>query len=517
MKSILPLILLLTTAALPAQAPPRTPVTPGGGYALVRIALSGSEAARQDAAHKLAASGDPAWIAPLVDALFFLHADEREPVLAALRALAGEDPGPRYQDWVELLGRRPATVPPPGYLDWKGQTFGKIDPHYRALFQAAAPALIRPEEILWGGVHFDGIPALDDPPHVPADAEHGLDDGEQVFGLSAGGEQRAYPLRYVSWHEVVNDTLGGQPVAVTYCALCGSGVAWSAKNPTKDAPAGRHTFATSGLIYHSDKLMVDRATQTLWLQITGEPVLGPLAAKPSPLAMLPMTLTTWGAWKHLHPETSVLQLTAAFGARWGYRYTPGAADLARDGVSFPVWQRSRLLEQTEPVFGLRLRDRAKAWPVAKITAKGTAAAVLNDHLGDADLVLLGDPESRAVRAYRRTGHTFKAGPDPATVLDEAGRPWRVTEESLQPPAGTENDKPLARLPGHVAFWFAWYGFHPQTEVWSPIHASAYVRKKESLAPHTDTDYNPLACPFLVSLSTSPGTSTSRRVARSIST
>ncbi|HEY2738765.1 MAG TPA: DUF3179 domain-containing protein [Thermoanaerobaculia bacterium] len=457
--TILPLFLLLTAAALPAQAP-RTPLSPSTGYALARIALSGSEAARRQAAGKLAASGDPAWIAPLVDALFFLHADEREPVLAALRKLAGEDPGPRYQDWVELLGRRTGLVPPAGYLDWKGQLFGRIDPHYRALFKPSAMTLLRPEEIVWGGVHFDGIPALDEPPHVPADAEHALDEREEVFGLSLGGEQRAYPLRYVSWHEVVNDTLGGKPVALTYCALCRSGIAWSAKNLT----GGRHIFATSGLIYHSDKLMIDRATQTLWLQITGEPVLGPLAANPAPLTMLPLTLTTWGAWKRLHPDTTVLQLTAAFGARWGYRYTPGAADLAREGVAFPVWQRSRLLEQNELVFGVRVLDRAKAWPVNKIIQEG----VLNDRLGrqeDTNLVLLGDPDSRAVRAYRRTGHTFKAGPDPSTVLDEAGRPWVVTEESLLPPAGAEDAKPLARLPGHVAFWFAWFGFHPQTEVW----------------------------------------------------
>jgi len=475
MKStIFPLFLLLAAAALPAQASPaaqtpRTPIPPSTGYALVRIALSGSEAARREAARKLGASGDPAWIAPLVDALFFLHADEREPVLAALRALAGEDPGPRYHDWVELVGRRTGVVPAPGYLDWKGQLFGRIDPHYRALFQPATPTLIRPEEILWGGVHFEGIPALDEPPHVPADAEHGLDEREQVFGLSLGGEQRAYPLRYVSWHEVVNDTLGGKPVAVTYSALCGSGIAWSTKNPAKSPAEGRHTFGTSGLLYRSDKLMFDQATHTLWLQITGEPVLGPLAANPAPLAMLPMTLTTWGAWKKLHPDTSVLQLTAAFGARWGYRYTPGAADLARSGVAFPVWQRSRLLEQGEPVFGLRLLDHAKAWPVTKVIAE----AVLNDRMGgpeNTDLVLLGDPDSRAVRAYRRTGHTFKAGPDPGTLLDEAGQPWRVTEEALQPPAGTEpagaeKTTPLPRLPGHVAFWFAWFGFHPQTEVW----------------------------------------------------
>jgi hypothetical protein len=389
--------------------------------------------------------------------LFFLHADEREPVLEALRKLAGEDPGPRYHDWVELVGRRTSLISPAGYLDWKGSLFGRIDKHYRTVFAPGAPSLVRPEEILWGGVRHDAIPALGEPPHVPAAAVRDLDDREKVFGLSAGGETRAYPLRYLSWHELVNDTVGGTPVTVTYCSLCGSGIAWSARNPA----GGRHSFGTSGLLFRSNKLMFDRATQTLWLQMTGEPVLGPLARNPAPLDMLPMALTTWGDWKASHPDTAVLELSAQYGARWGYHYTPGAADLARDGVSFPLWQKSRLLAQGEEVFGLRLRDRAKAWPVARVCAQ----AVLGDRLGDTDLVLLGNPDSGAVRAYRRDGHAFRAGPDRSTLLDEGDRPWRVTEESLLPPAGLANAAPLPRLPGHVAFWFAWYGFHPQTGVW----------------------------------------------------
>jgi hypothetical protein len=450
------LIVLPLTVLLAAASPPPAPLAPSSGYSLIRIAMSGSDAARQAAARKLAAAGDRSFVPALVDSLFFLHADEREPVLAALRQLTGEDPGARYHDWVELVGRRTDLVPAPGYLDWKGALFGRIDKHYRTLFGPATPTLVRPEEILWGGVRWEGIPALDEPPHIAAAAEHGLDVREKVLGLSAGGELRAYPLRYLSWHELINDTLGGQPVTVTYSSLCGSGIAWSARKA-----AGRHTFGTSGLLYRSNKMMFDQATQTLWLQMTGEPVLGPLARNPAPLDMLPATLTTWGEWKTLHPETTVLALSAAFGARWGYRYTPGAADLARDGVAFPLWKRSRLLPDGEEVFGLRVLDHAKAWPVSKVAAE----TVIDDRLGDTDLVLLGNPDSRSVRAYRRNGRTFHAGSAPGTVRDEADRPWRVTEESLLPPPGLAGGAPLPRLPGHAALWFAWYGFHPQTEVW----------------------------------------------------
>ena len=82
--------------------------------------------------------------------------------------------------------------------------------------------------------------------------------------------------------------------------------------------------------------MFDRETRTLWSQMTGEAVLGPLAARPEHLDVVPMTLTTWGEWRTLHPDTTVLELDARYGARWGYRYTPGAANQARAGVSFPM-------------------------------------------------------------------------------------------------------------------------------------------------------------------------------------
>jgi hypothetical protein len=440
--------LLLAFALAAALAPDK-------GYDLIGTALSGSEPARETAARRLAESGDRAFVPALVDALFFLHADEREPLLGALRKLTGEDPGAKYHDWVELVGRRGDLQPAPGYLAWKGSLFGRIDPRYRTLFAPGATVRIRPEEIVWGGVKLDGIPSLDDPPHAAAAAARAIGDRERVFGVSLGGEHRAYPLRYLSWHEILNDTVGGVPLTVSYCSLCGSGIAFSAKAPD----GGRRTFGTSGLLYRSNKLMFDRETSTLWVQMTGEAVLGPLAQPQTRLDLLPMTLTTWGAWRALHPDTSVLQLDALYGARWGYRYTPGAADLARSGVSFPLWKKSRLLPDGEEVYGLALGEHAKAWPVSKAVGE----KVINDRLGDTDVVLVAEPESGAVRAYRRDGHTFQAA-DGALLKDEAGRPWTMTEESLEPPSQSEGAAPLPRLAGHVALWFAWYGFHPQTEV-----------------------------------------------------
>src|SRR5206468_9837405 len=121
----------------------------------------------------------------------------------------------------------------------------------------------------------EGIPALERPPAVPAPAAAYLEDGERVFGASVGGARRAYPLRILGWHEMANDVLGGEPVTLSYCTLCGSALLVSGRTA-----AGDLTFGTSGLLYRSNKLMLDRKTGTLWGNLTGEAVLGPLAAPP---------------------------------------------------------------------------------------------------------------------------------------------------------------------------------------------------------------------------------------------
>jgi hypothetical protein len=115
-------------------------LTPDKGYELIRTAMTGPEPARESAARRLAESGDRGFVPALVDALFFVKADRREPLLGALRKLTGEDPGARYHDWVELVGRRGDLQPAPGYLAWKGTLFGRIDPRYRTLFAAGAAA-----------------------------------------------------------------------------------------------------------------------------------------------------------------------------------------------------------------------------------------------------------------------------------------------------------------------------------------------------------------------------------------
>lgn len=453
----------MAATALPAESSSR--------YDLLRQLVDGDRRERREAAKQLVEAEDPSLVPGLVDALFFIPAVERGPALKALRALTGENAGRRYLDWVELIGRRDDLEPAPGYLEWKRELLSLMDKRYGAVLYPGAPARIRLEEVVSGGVAFEGIPALDDPPHVPADEAKRLRDDEQVFGITLGGEARAYPLRYLSWHEMTNDVLGGEPFALSYCTLCGSGIAWSAETPD----GSRRTFGTSGLLYRSNKLMVDRQSYTLWSNLTGEPVVGRLARSPSGLEMLPMTLTTWGAWKREHPKTTVVYLDPGDGARWGFTYEPGLADRARAGVAFPVWQQSDVLERNAEIYGLRLGEAAKAYPLESLHAK----ELIHDRLGDTDVVLVVDPDSQAVRAFHSDGRRFRMADEPGVLQDDEENLWRVTEQALEPegsptpsseaqrqPPTDAQLQPLPRIPGHRAFWFGWYGFFPHTEVYA---------------------------------------------------
>ena len=466
MKHRSPTLALLAVALLGTAGSARAE-----GYDLLRGLLSASPDERRAASRALIESGDAELVHGLVDALFFLPKPRRAEAISALEALTRERPGERYHDWVELVSRRTELRPKEGYAAWKGELFARIDPRYREILGQDAPARIRLEEVVWGGVPFEGIPALDRPATVPAERAAYLQDGERVFGVSLKGEQRAYPLRILSWHEMLNDVVGGEPVTLSYCTLCGSGVLFSTRRQTGGQTGEPFTFGTSGLLYRSNKLMVDRQTGTLWSNLTGEPVIGRLlgqsARAPEPLPVLPLTVTTWKEWRTRHPRTTVLALDRAMEARWGYDYTPGAADRKRHGVSFPAGPgpaRSILDGKTE-IYAVRLGTLAKAYELAQVLRE----RVINDRLGEHALVVVGDPESGAVRAYRSGGLAFSPGSRPDELIDAEGRRWTAGEEalaiSLPGTPGGGSPPPLERIPGHQAFWSGWQTFFPSSELY----------------------------------------------------
>lgn len=428
-------------------------------------ALLGTEVRAFRAACKRAESSrDPRYVAPLIELLRFPLGEEKERVVAALGALGALDGGTgagigRGEPWHEAfawLGAQKDPKLPPGFVDWKGRLFAaRVDPAMRRFFDPEAKSRIPVERIQWGGVKKDGIPALDKPELIAAADASYLTPEDRVFGVSVGGETRAYPLRILDWHEMANDVVGDTSVSLAYCTLCGAGVLYSGQ-----AGGRTFTFGSSGLLYESNKLMYDRQTLTLWNQLTGEPVFGPLAASGLKLERLPVVVTTWAKWKKDHPETRVLSPRTGFDRD----YTPGkpyGAYFESPELMFPALGASPKMAGKAQVFALVLGGVAKAYPLADLPKPGA----ISDRVGGIPVVLAVD-ETGAVRAYERKDREF--GPVlrqalGATFLAEGnGRAWRLGEDALIGPEGRR----LARLPGHLAYWFGWSSFYPATEVWS---------------------------------------------------
>lgn len=453
-----PAIMLLMVGALEPSLGFAADLAADVGYIQVKAILSRSRQERVAAARALIERADPTLVPGLVDAVFFTPRESREQILDTLEALTGE----RHRDyysWVEFVGAHSEIEPAPGYLAWKRSLLARIDSDYVSVLYDDVPLRIRLEEVVWGGVPLAGIPALDDPPTIAGSAARYLLAKEKIFGIVVAGQARAYPLRFLSWHELLNDTLGGEPIALSFCTLCGSGIFYRTRSPD----GGTYRFDTSGLLYRSNKLMADRRTRTLWSNLTGEPVVGRLAESPIGLEMLPGNLTTWEAWQRQHPDTTVLDLKGIkkqMRPQFSYEYRPGAADRHRRGVSFPVWPTSDALERDREIFALRLAGGAKAYPVDRLLE----AEVVNDQVGEVPIVLIGDPESGSVRAYERGSHRFRSFREGELYDQEEGR-WSVEEEGLRASDPGSGDRLLKRLPGHVSFWFGWYAFYPHTEVW----------------------------------------------------
>ena len=162
---------------------------------------------------------DVSQVPVLVDLLMLLPLDARGDITELLHDLTGQDiPGNEWHEWVEWLGKhRDEYRPPAGYATWKRGLFTAVDRRFAMLLRTAGEtARIDLSELAWGGVPPDGIPDLQDPPVLAADEAAYLSDEERVFGLSINGEHRAYPLRIVNPHEMVNDTLVGEPVALSW-------------------------------------------------------------------------------------------------------------------------------------------------------------------------------------------------------------------------------------------------------------------------------------------------------------
>ncbi len=410
------------------------------------IDLYGATDIRTTAREWMLQRGKPDVVPALIRSLRYFPEDKSQ-TLHALRELTQQDSGTRWHDWMLWMQDNPTEPFAKDELFLEAVT-KRIDKNFQDFFYEDIERTIRLDEIVWGGVRKDGIPALTHPFMISAKDADYISEKELVFGISINGDTRAYPYRFMDWHEMLNDRIGGVSVSLAYCTLCGSGILYKTNLNSNDEP---YIFGSSGFLYRSNKLMYDQQTHTLWNQFNGKPVVGSLVNSEIELEVLPLVTTTWGEWLAKHPDTKIMSDETGFSRD----YTPGAAYGAyffSEELMFPASVDDDSLKPKDKVFGLRISGANKSWPLHLFKSP----TVVNDQIGIIPIVLIGDQKSETVRAYRSEGMHFTRNHN--GQLSVNNQPWQQTETELIGP----DDQKLSRLPGHIAYWFAWNGYFPDT-------------------------------------------------------
>jgi len=311
------------------------------------------------------------------------------------------------------------------------------------------------DEIVSGGPPPDGIPSIDKPKFVSKEeADKVLQDADQIVGININGDIRAYPLQILVWHEIVNDDVGGTPVAVTYCPLCFTNQVF---NRTVDGQTVE--FGTSGKLYNSNLVMYDRTSNSLWSQAVGQSIAGKHAGLK--LEKIPFDVAFWKEWKQLYPDTKVLSRDT--GSSRPYGADPYGNYYTSNDLFFPVTNTDDRLGLKEIVVGLENGGEFKAYKLQQIQD----TKVVNDRIGNKSFALFSlHPFMVIVFDGTLDGQKldFQYNKNSSKITDgQTGSEWNFDGIGI---AGPMKGKHLTRLPVDEGFWFEWVAFHPETAIYS---------------------------------------------------
>jgi hypothetical protein len=317
-------------------------------------------------------------------------------------------------------------------------------------FDGETNAIVPLNQIVSGGVSRDGIPSIDRPKFVSAQ-EAGLQNGDLVLGLEINGDVRAYPLDILVWHEIVNDIVGGEPVAVTYCPLCFTNQVFE-----RTIEGEVVEFGTSGKLYNSNLVMYDRSTESYWSQAMSQAIVGERAGHV--LERVPFDVAFWEDWKAIHPDTKVLSQDTGFGRPYGA--DPYGGYYTSDSIFFPISNKDDRLGVKEIIVGLEHDGVYRAYPLSEIEEEH----VINDDLAGKHILLASHYPFMA-RAFDRTvdGQVLEFEYRDDIMTDrQTGSVWDFDGIAVE---GELAGKRLERLPFDQGFWFEWAAFHPETELY----------------------------------------------------
>jgi hypothetical protein len=342
------------------------------------------------------------------------------------------------------------------------------------MFADAFPEpLIDPDEVISGGPPPDGIPPIDDPVFLDVfDNLELLPANEPVVALEINGDAKAYPVRAMVWHEIVNDTVGGVPVSVTYCPLCNSAAAYE-----RTIDGVETTFGTSGRLFASALVMYDRATETLWTHYNGQAVIGVLTG--AELVEHPSPLMAWDQFRSTYPTGKVLDWTqSGFNRDYGRNPYTGYDNPDKSPFLFrgTVDDRATAMQR---VVGVEHNGSSAAFALDVVSGGvGQATGVL---VGDSSIVIFwvsgqasalddgqvsGGRDVGSVAVFTPTagGRDLTFSYDGEHFIDaETGSVWLLNGEAID---GELTGERLEQIPHLDTFWFAWSTYQPDTTLQS---------------------------------------------------
>jgi len=408
------------------------------------------------ALEQIALSDDQRFIAPLVDMLWLDVGWERW-VREALERLSGERFASAGEWYAWMTGNPPPL--PDNYVEWKGRLLAIIDPGLAEILPSEGtfdgPG---PEALVWSLEGADAVPPLVDPEDVHRVEEQYLGGGDVVYGVVIDGVQRAYPERIIGWHGSVADEVNGTRILVWHCAACGGAAVFN-----RAASDGvEYTFSTAGFVWEGRRLFTDAETLSLWDAVSGRAVAGPLAAQGVALTVRNSVRTTWNEWQARYPNSRVLSLNTGHVRD----YDEGRSlqsDSRGEHPAFPTGDLDDRLEAKTRVLGVTIGGVRKAYPLADLEARGLTF----DRVGDVGVVIYSAGPGLGATVYETAGtdfQSFTGSPEDRVARDAEELTWFVDDERL---LNTRNSRVRNAQVAQVAYWFAWSGAFPDTQLWEP--------------------------------------------------
>jgi hypothetical protein len=308
-------------------------------------------------------------------------------------------------------------------------------------------------EVLDGGPGKDGIPALENPAFVQAELITYVQEDDLVIGFKNGDDIRAYPHAILDWHEIINDNIGDVSVAVTYCPLTGTGIGWDRRLSGSET-----TFGVSGLLYNTNLIPYDRASNSNWSQILNESVNGSLVGEKANLIYL--FETDFKTWKTMYPTTKAVSVITGFNRTYGI--TPyGDYATNNNFFLFPVDKDPRLpLKQR--VMAIVDGTDAKVYTFDTFSSEN----IINDSFKGTNYMVVGNENFIVAFALKGDFETlnFQYAFDGSEVLmtDNENNSWNVFGEAI---SGPRVGQKLANSPSFMAYWFSIPAFY-ETEIYS---------------------------------------------------